>query len=66
MIEETNPLEEAAAAQAQPTSESNAGNIEELLEGNGEIPELIDPEVSEATPASASSTEDETDYEAAS
>jgi molecular chaperone GrpE len=60
MIEETNPLEAAAAAQAQPTSESNAGNIEELLEDNGEIPELLDPEVSEAA-----STEDETDYEAA-
>jgi molecular chaperone GrpE len=64
MIEETNPLEEAAAAQAQP--ESNAGNIEELLEDSGEIPELIDPEASpsEAAPE-ASSTEDETDYEAA-
>jgi molecular chaperone GrpE len=64
MIEETNPLEEAAA-QAQPTSESNAENIEELLEDNGEIPELLDPETSEAGFPSASSIEDETDYEAA-
>ncbi|NJM45232.1 MAG: nucleotide exchange factor GrpE [Alkalinema sp. RU_4_3] len=67
MIEETNPLEEAAATQAPPSSESNAENIEELLEDNGEIPELIDPEASpsEAAPPSASSDEDETDYEAA-
>jgi molecular chaperone GrpE len=66
MIEETNPLEEAAAAKAQPTSESNAGNTEELLEDSGEIPELIDPEAlaSEAAPED-NSTEDETDYEAA-
>jgi molecular chaperone GrpE len=65
MIEETNPLEEAAAAQAQPTSESNAGNIEELLEDSGEIPELIDPEASPSEAAPEAGTEDETDYEAA-
>jgi molecular chaperone GrpE len=63
MIEETNPLEEAATAQ--PTSESNAENIEELLEDNGEIPELIDPEALPSDAAPASSSEDETDYEAA-
>jgi molecular chaperone GrpE len=66
MIEETNPLEEAAAT-AQPAPESNAENIEELLEDNGEIPELTDPEAlpSEAAPPSNSSSEDDTDYEAA-
>jgi molecular chaperone GrpE len=63
MIEETNPLEEAAAAQAQP--ESNAGNIEELLEDSGEIPELIDPEAAPSEAAPEAGTEDETDYEAA-
>jgi molecular chaperone GrpE len=64
MIEETNPLEEAAATN--PTPETEAGNIEELLASDGgEIPELIDPDVAPQDASAASSTEDETDYEAA-
>jgi molecular chaperone GrpE len=64
MIEETNPLEEAAATK--PTPETEADNIEELLASDGgEIPELIDPDVAPQDASAASSTEDETDYEAA-
>lgn len=65
MIEEINPLEEAAEAKL--ASDPNTDNIEELLEDNGDIPELIDPDApsSEAAEPSETVAKDDTNYEAA-
>jgi molecular chaperone GrpE len=72
MIEEINPLEESAPRPSDPASDPAPGlevpgeTIEELLDGSGEIPELMDSDVTASSEAQTDGTEtDSTDYEAA-
>jgi molecular chaperone GrpE len=75
MIEEINPLEESAPRPSDPASDSAPGlevpgeTIEELLDDSGEVPELMDSDVTSEAQTDGTETDstetDSTDYEAA-